>query len=194
MPRAALLIALCSLSALAEPRTGAPFEISSRVGAAIPITGNGLQASASTALKLGYGLPFESRLQVFAELLYAAPAVTVGEGALRSTVTLHDFAPSVGLTFFLIPPPSRLTPWISAGLRMHLLRAVQSLPGLSGGSAYEEADTRMGGFFTLGCGLRVGPGRFVLEVTMNELTVRQRITGEANATTVSVLGGYGFVF
>ena len=207
-----LLAILFSFSALAqkvEARAAPPppkppaFEVSLKFGVHLPQIANPLTTSFDGILKVGYGLPFiERRLQIFLDLAYTQPSVTitgadarVAGGTFTSTTTLRDLATSLGLCFFILEPSRVLVPYVSAGVRVHFLRGETS--GTAGSSPlgkYEETDTRFGAVFAAGVGLRLGPGRLLAELTFNVLPVDQRLTGVSNASSLSVLLGYGFFF
>jgi len=209
MTRLVPLLVLVSVTALAQevgastapPPPPAPsFELSLKAGAHFPQIANPLTTSFDGVLKVGYGLPFlERRLQVFLDLGYTQPSVTVtgadarvAGGTFTSTTTLRDLSASLGLCFFILEPSKLIVPYLSAGARVHFLRAETS--GTAGSAplgAWQETDTRFGGVFAAGAGLKLGPGRVMAEVTFNVLPVDQRLTGASNASSLSVMLGYG---
>jgi len=151
-------------------------------------------------LKLGYGLPvIDRRLQLFVDLAYTQPAVTVTGsdarvpgGTFTSTTILRDLATSIGACFFVLDTSKLVVPYVSAGVRVHFLKAESS--GTAGGTAlgaYQETDTRVGGVFAAGAGLKLGPGRLMGEVVFSGLPVELRLTGVSNASSLSVMLGYG---
>ncbi len=175
-------------------------ELSLKGGVHLPQVANPLQTSFDALLKVGWALPFaERRFQLFADVSYTQPQVSVTAldarvpgGSFTSTTTLRDLAVSAGLCIFLLAPSKPLVPYVSAGARFHFLRA--ETVGSAGGAAFgthQETDTRVGGVFASGAGLRVGPGRVLAEVVFNYLPVDQRLTGASNASSLSVLLGYG---
>lgn len=187
-----------------EPSVPAPsVELSLKGGVHLPQIANPLQTSFDAVLKVGYALPFlERRLQVFLDLGYTQPEVTVKgtdarvpTGSFTSTTVVRDFATSLGLCFFILEPSKPLVPYVSAGARLHFLLAETT--GSAGGAEfgkYEETDTRFGGVFAVGAGYRLGPGRVLLEVALNVLPVDQRLTGTSNASSLSIVAGYGLFF
>lgn len=192
------------VEASAPPPAPAPsFEISLKAGAHFPQIANPLTTSFDGVLKVGYGLPFlERRLQVFLDLAYTQPSVKVTGadarvpgGSFTATTTLRDLSTSLGLCFFILEPSRALVPYVSAGARVHFLRAeTNGSAGSSTFGAWQETDTRFGGVFAAGAGYRVGPGRIMAEVTFNVLPVDQRLTGASNASSLSVMLGYGLFF
>lgn len=207
------LFVLVSTAALAQevtraepapPTPGSPsFEVSLKGGVHLPQIANPLTTSFDAVLKVGYGLPFiERRLQLFLDLGYTQPSVTVTGsdarvpgGTFTATTTLRDLSTTLGLCFFILEPSRPLVPYVSAGARVHFLSA--ETDGSAGGATFggwKETDTRFGGIFALGAGYRLGPGRVLAELTLNVLPVDQRLTGVANASSLSVLLGYGLFF
>lgn len=185
------------------PALAPAFEVSLKAGVHLPQIANPLQTSFDGVLKVGYGLPFlERRLQLFLDLAYTQPAVTVTGadarvpgGTFTSTTILRDFAMSLGLCFFILEPSRTLVPYVSAGVRVHFLGAETS--GSAGGAPFgtwKETDTRFGGVFAAGAGYRLGPGRVLAELAFNVLPVDQRLTGVSNASSLSLLLGYGLLF
>lgn len=190
-----------------EPPPPAPvapaFEVSLKFGLHLPQLANPLTTSFDAVLKVGYGLPFlERRLQLFLDLGYTQPSVTVTGsdarvpgGTFTATTTLRDFATTLGLCFFILEPSRVLVPYLSAGARVHFLSA--ETDGSAGGASFggwRETDTRFGGVFAAGAGYRLGPGRVLAELTFNVLPVDQRLTGVSNASSLSLLVGYGLLF
>ncbi|MFZ5440030.1 MAG: hypothetical protein ACOZQL_08465 [Myxococcota bacterium] len=211
--RASLLVMLCaSLPALAEDgvSTAAPaqeraaFEVSLKGGVHLPQIANALQTSFDFTLKLGYALPLlERRLQLYADVGYTQPSTTrtgaderLPGGTFSSLIVTRDLATALGLAFFMLDPAGAFVPWISAAVRIHFLR-VETVGTAGDGSqlgTFTETDTRVGGVFGLGAGYRLGPGRVLAEVDVNVLPVDQRLTGDSNASSLSVLVGYGVFF
>lgn len=178
-------------------------EVSLKGGVHLPQISNPLETSFDALLKVGWALPFvERRFQLFVDLAYTQPQVSVTGsdgrvpgGSFTSTTLLRDFAVSAGLCFFILSPSKPLVPYVSAGARVHFLRAETN--GSAGGARfgeYVETDTRVGGVFAAGAGYRVGPGRILGELVFNYLPVDQRLTGASNASSLSVLLGYGLFF
>lgn len=213
MHRLISLFVLVSTTALAQevtrtspeaPAPGSPaFEISLKGGVHLPQIANPLTTSFDAVLKVGYGLPFlERRLQLFLDLGYTQPQVTVSGsdarvpgGTFTATTTLRDLSTTLGLCFFILAPSRPLVPYLSAGARVHFLSA--ETDGSAGGTTFggwKETDTRFGALFAAGAGYRLGPGRVLAELTLNVLPVDQRLTGVSNASSLSVLLGYGFFF
>lgn len=186
------------------PQPVAPsLEVSLKAGVHLPQLMNPLQTSFDAVLKVGYALPFlERRLQLFVDLGYTQPEVTVkGEdarvagGTFSSTTILRDFAMSFGACFFILEPSRPLVPYVSAGARVHFLLAETN--GSAGGAElgkYQETDTRFGGVFAAGAGYRLGPGRVLLELAINVLPLEQRLMGTSNASSLSIVAGYGLFF
>lgn len=190
-----------------EPPSSAPispaFEVSLKFGVHLPQIANPLTTSFDAVLKVGYGLPFlERRFQLFLDLGYTQPTVTVTGsdarvpgGNFTATTTLRDLATTLGLCFFILEPSKPFVPYLSAGARVHFLSA--ETDGSAGGATFggwKETDTRFGGIFAAGAGYRLGPGRVLAELTFNVLPVDQRLTGLSNASSLSLLVGYGLLF
>lgn len=212
MLRTSLLACLLTVSpvfaqevaASATPPAPEPaFEVSLKAGVHLPQIANPLQTSFDGVLKLGYGLPFlQRRLQAFVDFGYTQPSVTVTGsdarvpgGTFTSTTILRDFGLSLGLAFFILEPSRALVPYVSAAVRLHLLLAETS--GEAGGSPFggwQETDTRLGAAFAAGAGYRLGPGRVLGELAFNIVPVEQRLTGSSNASSMSLLLGYGLFF
>lgn len=193
--------------ARAEPPPAAlvspSFEVSLKGGVHLPQIANPLTTSFDAVLKVGYGLPFiERRLQVFLDLGYTQPSVTVTGadarvpgGTFTATTTVRDLSTTLGLCLFILEPTRPLVPYLSAGARVHFLSA--ETDGSAGGATFggwRETDTRFGGIFAAGAGYRLGPGRVLAELTFNVLPVDQRLTGVSNASSLSLLVGYGLFF
>lgn len=207
-----LIVSVLSSAALAQeveraaeppPPPSPSFEISLKGGAHFPQIANPLTTSFDGVLKVGYGLPFLARrLQIFLDLAYTQPSVTVTGsdarvpgGSFTATTTLRDLATSLGLCFFILEPSRVLVPYVSAGARVHFLRAETN--GSAGGAPFgefQETDTRFGGVFAAGAGLRLGPGKVMAELAFNVLPVDQRLLGVSNASSMSVMLGYGLFF
>lgn len=207
-----LIVSVLSSAALAQeveraaeppPAPSPSFEISLKGGAHFPQIANPLTTSFDGVLKVGYGLPFlERRLQIFLDLAYTQPSVTVTGsdarvpgGSFTATTTLRDLSTSLGLCFFILEPSRVLVPYVSAGARVHFLRAETN--GNAGGAPFgefQETDTRFGGVFAAGAGLRLGPGKVMAELAFNVLPVDQRLLGVSNASSMSVMLGYGLFF
>lgn len=192
------------LAQVAHAEAPAPsFELSLKAGVHLPQIANPLTTSFDGVLKVGYGLPFlERRLQVFLDLAYTQPLVTVTGadarvpgGTFTSTTILRDLATSLGLGFSILDPARPLVPYVTAGVRVHFLRAESS--GSAGGvpfGAWSETDTRFGAVLAGGAGYRLGPGRVLAELAFNIVPVDQRLTGLSNASSMSLLVGYGLLF
>lgn len=201
----ALLASTALAQEVARPaESPAPaFEVSLKAGVHLPQIANPLTTSFDGVLKVGYGLPFlERRLQVFLDLAYTQPQVTVTGadarvpgGTFTSTTILRDLATSLGLCFFILEPARALVPYVSAGVRVHFLRAETSgSAGTAPFGAWSETDTRFGAVFAGGAGYRLGPGRVLGELAFNIVPVDQRLTGLSNASSMSLLLGYGLLF
>jgi outer membrane protein W len=169
----------------------------------LPQLMNPLQTSFDALVKFGYSLPFLARrLQVFVDFGYTQPEVTVKGGDARvpgssfsSTTIVRDFAPTLGAQFFILEPSKVLVPYVSAGMRVHFLLAeTKGSAGDAEFGQYVENDTRVGGVFAVGAGYRFGPGRVLLELALNVLPVDQRLTGASNASSLSIVAGYGLLF
>ena len=209
-PRLVLVVSLFSFAAGAQevaakaPEKAAPsVEVSLKFGVHLPQIANPLTTSFDGLLKVGFGLPFlQRRLQIFLDLAYTQPSVTVtgadarvAGGTFTSTTVVRDLATSLGLCFFILEPSRTVVPYVSAGVRVHFLRAeTNGSAGSPTFGGYEETDTRFGGVFAAGAGFRLGPGRILAEVAFNLLPVDQRLTGASNASSLSVLLGYGLFF
>lgn len=190
----------------AAPTDEGPFpsiEISLKGGVHLPQIANPLETSFDALLKVGYGLPFwQRRVQLFVDLSYTQPSTTstgsdarLPGGTFSSVTTVRDLATSFGAQVFILPPSRLVVPYLSAGVRVHFLKVETN--GEAGGAAfgpYTETDTRAGGVFAAGAGLRLGPGRVLAELVFNVLPVDQRLTGASNASSLSVLLGYGLFF
>ena len=208
MARTGLLMLLVSSAALAQAQEtqvppAKPFMVSLEAGVHFPQIANPLQTSLDAVLKVGFGLPFlERRLQIFLDLSYTQPIVTVTgsdarvpTGTFTTTTVLRDVATTLGLCFFILEPSRVLVPFVSAGARVHFLHAeTTGLAGSSSFGTWKETDTRFGGVFAAGVGYQLGPGRVLAELTLSVLPVDQRLTGLSNASALSVLLGYGLFF
>jgi hypothetical protein len=201
--RWALAAAIVATVAQGAEREAPAFEVSLKGGVHLPQVANPLGTSFDVRLKAGYGLPFwQRRVQLFVDVGYTEPSTTstgsdarLPGGTFTSVTTVRDLATTLGAQVFLLPPSGAVVPYLAAGVRVHFLRA--DTDGEAGGVAfgpYSETDTRAGGAFAVGAAVRLGPGRVLGELAFNVLPVAQRITGPSNASSLSLLLGYGLSF
>ena len=195
-----LLFALPASALAADAPT---FEVSLKAGGHFPQLTSQLGTSFDGVLKLGYGLLDSKQLQLFVDVGYSQPSQTVTghdprlgtDGAdFQSTLTLRDWASSVGAAWFFSPPSEALTPYAGAGLRVHFLTAVTEGSAGSGFGRYTETDTRFGAVAFAGVGYRAGPGRILGELSFSFAPIDERLTGASNAGALSALVGYGVMF
>jgi hypothetical protein len=191
---------------VAEATKPAPaWEISLKAGGHFPqITGK-LSTNFDAILKVGYGVAFDRRLQVFADFAYSQPARTSSGTDARlgasgadysTTITVRDFTTTLGADFFFpLASAWRWLPYAGAGLQLHFLRS-----DVSGGAAGEtfgdtsETSTQVGVVVFGGTGFRLGPGLVLGEVRFGLAPVSQKVTGSSNVGALSILLGYGLVF
>ena len=192
--------------ALVEPAPPAPmFEVSLKAGGHFPQLTNELGTNLDALLKVGVGVALERRLQVFGELGYTQPthkATVPGDARLgasgagyTSTMTVRELNTSLGLAYFFAPLQDHLLPYAGAGLRLHFVKS--TVEGGAPAAAFgknEETSTQVGGQAFGGLGLRLGPGLALGELRFSYAGIGQKVTGDANIGSVSVLLGYGLLF
>jgi opacity protein-like surface antigen len=177
------------------------WEISLKAGGHFPQVTNRLGSNFDAILKVGYGVALD--LQVFADFAYSQPSHTskgtdprlgAAGAEYSTTLTVRDFATTVGADYFLPLATQRWLPYAGLGLTVHFLKT--DVTGSAGGASFgdtSETSTQVGGVVFAGTGFRLGPGMVVGELRFGFAPVSQKVTGSANIGALSVLLGYGLL-
>lgn len=179
-------------------------ELSLKAGGHFPQISNRLQTSFDAALKFGYGVALERRLQAFVELGYSQPSYKVNDTDARlgtsgedyvSTIKVRDLGLTLGGAYFIPVPVPLLLPYAGAGLQLHFVRSVvQGGAGAMSFGRTDETVTKVGGLLFAGTGFKVGPGLLLGELRFGYAPISQKVTGPSNIGHLSVLLGYGMMF
>lgn len=178
-------------------------ELSLKAGGHFPQVSNKLQTSFDAAVKFGYGVALERRLQVFIELGYSQPSYKVKDTDGRlgtsgedyvSTIKVRDLGLTLGGAYFIPVPVPLLLPYAGAGLQLHFVRSVVQGAGAMSFGRTDETVTKVGGVLFGGTGFKVGPGLLLGELRFGYTPISQKVTGPANIGHLSVLLGYGIMF
>lgn len=177
-------------------------ELSLKFGGHFPQLVSKLRTTFDASLTVGFAPLLGRRLQIFAAVGYSQPTHRIATQDPRlgaagsdytSTVLIRDVAATLGAKFFFIPPDRLVVPYAGLGFRTHFLGAQVEGNGGSEFGKYSETDTRFGGVFLGGVGIRLGPGLVLAEVAFDYSPIGQRVTGEANVGALTAVLGYGLM-
>lgn len=190
---------------VAEDASVPMYEVSLKAGGHFPQLTNDLNTNFDALLKFGVGIALERRLQLFGEFGYTQPtheAKVVNDprlgaagGPYKSEMTVRDLNTSLGLTYFFREMTAHWLPYAGAGVRFHFLKS--EVTGDTAGTAFgknDETSTQIGGQAFGGLGFRAGPGLLLGELRFSYAPVAQKVTGDANVGSTSLLLGYGLLF
>ncbi|MDF1565740.1 MAG: hypothetical protein P1V51_22085 [Deltaproteobacteria bacterium] len=168
-----------------------------------------LGASLVAELELGYTLPLPEPvgrdLQLFLAGQYIGPSVSEtvsepdprlpGDGTWSYSVTLQQAILALGVLYRLPLGPEWLRPYLSAGARLTLSRAVVS--GDAEGEPFgenEETATDLGGQGALGAELALGPGALLLELQFGYAPLDGKVFQNTNSGALAFALGYRLFF
>lgn len=176
--------------------------LGAKLGAALAFSR--LEESPALELELGYMLPFPlpvaHSFEVFVSGGYQAhstraDAVLPSDARARYRVTQQVLAFTLGLRYRLPVAADIVMPYVSAGARLHALRASSSSEAAReafGDST--DASLAPGFMAAMGGEIYVGPGAFVLELQLGYTPLQSELVPVAALVTCAGLGGYRLMF
>lgn len=154
------------------------------------------------AIELGWVTPLIGhRLAVVGEVTYSQPPRSqttsdprVGGGEYTFTVTERTVGIYFGPKFFVLPPASRVVPWVSLGGRVQFVDSRMVASAGEDFGQHDETGTHFAFGGQLGCGLRLGPGLLGLELQLISSPLDHLVTGASNIGDLAVRAAYLFTF
>ncbi|MBI5548054.1 MAG: hypothetical protein HY901_29590 [Deltaproteobacteria bacterium] len=170
--------------------------LAAKLGGTFPGIFGALSASPAAELEAGYFLG--PRLLVDAAVAYSQPGheatvadPRVSSGSYSFSLVQRDLAFFAGSKLLFPIEASDLTPYASAGLRLHLVEQV--VDGQAGGSAFgetREQGTSWGASLRGGAGWSLGPGSLVGELELSWAAMERSVSGESDLAALGLSVGY----
>lgn len=156
-------------------------------------------------LEVGYVLPvLDGGIVPFLSATYAAPRTEAeaaaderlpGDGVMSYDIVQEQLVLTLGARYFLPLELEPLSPYVSAGPRLYLMRT--RIRAESGGQYFgynEETQSRLGLHLAAGAEASLGPGAALVELGMGWAKIDGHALRDTSAGALTISAGYRLMF